>query len=186
MTTVERARPHVPTPVAVVRDFINTMDHETGTDDVATPDALTEHLRRVGLLQPGGEAATVEDLAAARRLRAGLRLALEQNHGTSVGPIPTLSRELRELPIALDWGDSGPILRARGNGVRGALAQIGLAVHEAAARDMWWRLKICAFDDCGWAYYDHSKNRSRNWCEYGCGNKVKTRAYRARKRALQP
>jgi predicted RNA-binding Zn ribbon-like protein len=41
------------------------------------------------------------------------------------------------------------------------LAQIGLAAHEAAARAMWWRLKICAADDRAWAYYDHSKNRPR-------------------------
>ena len=64
--------------------------------------------------------------------------------------------------------------------MRGALARIGLAAHEATTEGLWWRLKICASDECEWAYYDHSKNRSRNWCEYGCGNKLKTRAYRAR------
>nr|WP_238993230.1 CGNR zinc finger domain-containing protein [Nocardioides caldifontis] len=46
---------------------------------------------------------------------------------------------------------------------------------------------MCAADDCAWAYYDHSRNRSRNrsrnWCELGCGNKAKTRAYRERLRA---
>lgn len=186
MTTVDLPRPDVPTPIAVVRDFINTTDHETGTDDLSTPDALVEHLRQAGLLEHGPAAATDEDLAAAHRLRAGLRLALEQNHARSVAPIPSLSHELGALPIALDWSDSGPILRTTGVGVCGALAQIGLAVHQAASRDMWWRLKICASDACSWAYYDHSKNRSRNWCEYGCGNKLKTRAYRARRRAQQP
>ena len=50
----------------------------------------------------------------------------------------------------------------------------------------WWRLKICASDECEWAYYDHSKNRSRNYCEYNCGNKLKTRAYRARQKAAGP
>ncbi|HTE72674.1 MAG TPA: CGNR zinc finger domain-containing protein [Actinomycetes bacterium] len=30
---------------------------------------------------------------------------------------------------------------------------------------------------------DQTKNRSRAWCEWGCGNKAKTRAYRARKKA---
>ena len=68
------------------------------------------------------------------------------------------------------------------DGVGGALAQIALAAHEAMAAQIWWRLKICAFDECEWAYYDQSKNQSRSYCEYGCGNKVKTRAYRARQR----
>ena len=70
--------------------------------------------------------------------------------------------------------------------MRGALARIGLAAHEATAEGIWWRLKICASDECEWAYYDHSKNRSRNWCEYGCGNKLKTRAYRARQAGRPP
>ena len=47
----------------------------------------------------------------------------------------------------------------------------------------WWRLKICASDECEWAYYDHSKNRSRQWCEYGCGNRIKSRNFRARQAA---
>lgn len=58
-----------------------------------------------------------------------------------------------------------------------------MAAHEAASEGIWWRLKICSYDECEWAYYDHSKNRSRAWREYGCGNLVKTRAYRARQRA---
>ena len=83
---------------------------------------------------------------------------------------------------------SSPCCRSRtrtttATGVRGALARIGLAAHEAAAEGVWWRLKICSSDECEWAYYDHSKNRSRHYCEYGCGNKLKTRAYRARRRA---
>ena len=67
------------------------------------------------------------------------------------------------------------------SGVRGGLARIAIAAHAATTEGIWPRLKICAWDECEWAYYDHSKNQSRHWCEYGCGNKVKTRAYRARK-----
>ncbi len=83
----------------------------------------------------------------------------------------------------MDWGAEGPALRVTAGGARGALAKIGLAAHQATAQGLWQRLKICSFDECEWAYYDNSKNRSRNWCEYGCGNKVKTRAYRTRQRA---
>jgi hypothetical protein len=78
----------------VIRDFVNTTDHETGTDEITTPDALAGHLRQAGLLQSGNVVATDEDLVAARRLRAGLRLALEQNHGSPKRPIPMLSQEL--------------------------------------------------------------------------------------------
>ena len=67
--------------------------------------------------------------------------------------------------------------------MRGGLAHLLVAVNTAVADGSWRRLKVCPADDCGWAYYDASKNRSRNWCEWGCGNKAKTRSYRARRKA---
>ncbi len=166
----------------MIRDFVNTTDHETGTDELTTQAELVRYLTNQGLL-PKAARATPEDLELARRLRAGLRTALERNHDGDVTPVPELARALRELPVTLDWGDDGPALHTSAPGVRAALARIGLALHEAANEGIWWRLKICSYDECEWAYYDHSKNRSRAWCEYGCGNKVKTRAYRARQKS---
>jgi predicted RNA-binding Zn ribbon-like protein len=183
--TEELARPEVPAPIAVVRDFVNTTDHETGVDELTTRAELARYLTREGLLDSKSRA-TDADLALARRLRAGLRTALEANHDGATEMVPELASALRELPVALDWTESGPALRATAGGVRGALARIGLAAQEAANEGIWWRLKICSYDECKWAYYDHSKNRSRSWCEYGCGNVVKTRAYRARQRAAAP
>jgi predicted RNA-binding Zn ribbon-like protein len=182
MTTVDLPRPDVPAPVAVVRDFVNTTDHETGIDELTTQAELSRYLAREGLLAREARA-TSDDLALAIRLRAGLRRALEHNHDGDTGPVPELDDALRALPITLEWTDDGPALDTTAAGVRGALARIGLAVQQAATEDLWWRLKICSYDECEWAYYDNSKNRSRSWCEYGCGNKVKTRAYRARQRA---
>lgn len=166
----------------MVRDFVNTTDHETGTDELTTRAELVRYLSREGLL-PGTARASADDLALARRLRAGLRKALEANHDGTTEALPELARALRELPVALDWTEAGLTLRTTDGGVRGALAKIGLAAQMAANEGIWWRLKICSSDECEWAYYDHSKNQSRSWCEYGCGNKVKTRAYRARRRA---
>ena len=180
MATVDLPRPDVPRAIAVVRDFVNTTDHETGTDDLTTPTELSRYLVAEGLLD-GAARGTRQDLELALRLRAGLRRALELNHDGVTETVPELAEALAELPVALDWGGDGTGLRPTASGVRGALARIGLASHEAAAEGIWWRLKICASDECEWAYYDHSKNRSRNWCEYGCGNKLKTRAYRARR-----
>jgi len=185
MTAVDLPRPDVPAPIAVVRDFVNTTDHETGLDELTTRAELTRYLVREGLL-PRPARASDDDLALALRLRSGLRRALELNHDGGADQLPALSAALRELPIGLDWAGEAPVLRVTGSGVRGALARIGIAAHEAGAEGIWWRLKICAYDECEWAYYDHSKNRSRNWCEYGCGNKLKTRAYRARQRGDTP
>ncbi len=182
MRTVDLPRPDVPTAIAIVRDFVNTTDHETGADDLTRPSELSRYLVAEGLLDRPARA-TADDLDLALRLRAGLRRALELNHDATAEPQPALAQALAELPVGLDWGGGGAGVRATAPGVRGALAKIGLAAHQAAGDGIWWRLKICAYDECEWAYFDHSKNRSRNWCEYGCGNKIKTRAYRARKSA---
>ncbi len=182
MVDVDPPRPDVPAAVAVLRDFVNTTDHETGVDDLDTPAALTRYLGSAGLCS-GAPPASAEDLAAAHRLRGGLRRAMELNHTGESSPLPELGAELRRLPVALDWGETGARLRTTDAGIAGGLARIGLAAHECTVAGTWERLKVCASDDCGWAYFDHSRNRSRNWCEYGCGNKIKTRAYRARQRS---
>jgi predicted RNA-binding Zn ribbon-like protein len=46
----------------------------------------------------------------------------------------------------------------------------------------WSRLKTCRNHGCRWVFYDLSKNRSASWCSMQlCGNRRKTRVYRARR-----
>jgi predicted RNA-binding Zn ribbon-like protein len=56
--------------------------------------------------------------------------------------------------------------------------------YESMVAGTWSRLKVCPADDCQWAFYDHSRNHSRTWCEMEeCGNRAKARAWRERQRA---
>src|SRR5919201_3094453 len=45
------------------------------------------------------------------------------------------------------------------------------------------RVRECpGSDDCGWLFYDDSRNRTRRWCSMeGCGSRVKMRRYYARR-----
>ena len=45
------------------------------------------------------------------------------------------------------------------------------------------RLRICEYPDCRNVVVDLSKNRSKRFCEDGCGNRAAVAAYRARKSA---
>jgi predicted RNA-binding Zn ribbon-like protein len=45
------------------------------------------------------------------------------------------------------------------------------------------RLRICDYPDCGNVLVDLSKNRSKRFCDAGCGNPAAVNAYRARKAA---
>ena len=44
------------------------------------------------------------------------------------------------------------------------------------------RLRVCEYPNCGNVVVDLSKNRSRRFCEAGCGNRAAVNAYRARNR----
>jgi predicted RNA-binding Zn ribbon-like protein len=45
------------------------------------------------------------------------------------------------------------------------------------------RLKTCAAEDCDDVVVDLSRNRSRRFCDSGCGNRENVRAYRDRQRS---
>lgn len=49
------------------------------------------------------------------------------------------------------------------------------------------RTKRCAGLECGWLFFDTTKNKGRRWCEMSvCGNRAKVRAARARRRKRAP
>jgi predicted RNA-binding Zn ribbon-like protein len=48
------------------------------------------------------------------------------------------------------------------------------------------RLQICDYPGCDNVVVDLSKNRSKRFCDAGCGNKAAVAAYRARKAAARP
>jgi predicted RNA-binding Zn ribbon-like protein len=46
------------------------------------------------------------------------------------------------------------------------------------------RLRICPNGDCGWVFYDETRNRTRKWCSStSCGNITKVRQYRERQKS---
>lgn len=169
--------------------FANTLDVDA---DATLPDALTDAaaltdwLRARDLLEPD-ERADGGDLDLARALRSGLRTAMLRHHeGDHTSPVTDLDATATRLPLRVVFDGTRPRLAPAVGGARGGLARLLVAVADAQADDAWGRLKLCVDDDCQWAFYDTSKNRSRHWCSMGvCGNRQKTRIYRARRRAKQ-
>ena len=65
----------------------------------------------------------------------------------------------------------------------GLVASLLAIIARAQGDGSWERMKACAAEDCRWAFYDRSRNRSRTWCSMAeCGNRAKARSYRARQR----
>ncbi|MGB6455486.1 MAG: ABATE domain-containing protein, partial [Streptosporangiaceae bacterium] len=63
-----------PGDLRTVQEFVNTLDIEQGSDDLATPAALDDWLRRVGLSEVSAATrSSAADLTAALELREALR-----------------------------------------------------------------------------------------------------------------
>ncbi len=150
------------TDAELLVDFLNTVDVEEGLDlldeDPAWRAWLGEHGMSAGD-QPRN------DRAEARALRDQLRAVAQGEQGATA-----------EFTLTLVLVDG----EARLGGEDG-LEQVLGAVARLAVRGELPRVKICPADDCRWAFYDTSRNSSRQWCSMAvCGNRAKARAHRAR------
>jgi hypothetical protein len=116
-----------------------------------------------------------------------MRAAVMGAVSPAVGVLDALLVEHRVTP-ALSGDPASPVLRWRaagvapGDGLPAALAVILGGVVTAIADGTWPRFKTCAADDCRYAFYDHTRNRSTRWCDVaGCGVNTRMRAYRTRR-----
>jgi len=173
---------HAPHQLDLVIDFVNTYELDTGEEALADPAGLSAWLAGRGLLGEG-EQAGPEDLARALELREALRRTMLANNG---GPdadadAALLERAARRGELSVRFRDGASLLEPCVEGPDGALAALLAPVAEAMSDGTWARTKACRADDCHWAFYDFSRNRSGTWCDMAvCGNREKVRAYRAR------
>jgi predicted RNA-binding Zn ribbon-like protein len=172
-----------PGELELVRRLVNTYDAETGEETLSSPAALRDWLAEQGLGGPGARLDQA-DLDRVLELREALRQVLLANNGAEL-PANTyerLNEAVAGATLAVRFDDECSVgLVPSGGGVDAAIARIAAIVREAILADEWERLKVCPADDCRWAFYDRSRNRSRTWCDMAdCGNRAKVRAYRER------
>jgi len=179
-------RQPAPGSLRIVQRLVNTLDVETGEDDLADPAHLRAWLVDADLIDPNDHV----DQAARERLksvREAFREILGAHTGASVDPAAEalLQREMCTLEVKIDAG--GVRLVPAGEGVDRAVAALLSAVAEASLTGTWRRLKVCREHTCRFAFYDHSKNGSGCWCDMAvCGNRAKARRYRERARGAVP
>lgn len=138
------------------------------------------------LLDPAA-ALSDQDLAEVVDVREALRAMTLHN---ADGPIPTpetlapLRRIAATAQAHAVLDDDGTVrLQPRGDSVGARLLDVLLVVKDAQLEGTWGHLKACANEDCRWAFYDRSRNHGGTWCDMAtCGNKLKNRDFRARKR----
>jgi predicted RNA-binding Zn ribbon-like protein len=169
-------------PLRVVQLFVNSVDKEHGREWWPRPADLESWLAERGLAANGVD---VADLERARELREAFRNLLRANNvGGETGDAARVVNRMAVrggVTLALDHRSEIGV-EVHGTGFDGALGGIVAVAFRAMLDGSWGRLKACR--QCGWAFYDTSKNRSGSWCSMQlCGNRTKTRAYRRRKSA---
>jgi predicted RNA-binding Zn ribbon-like protein len=174
-----------PPPLETVREFVNTWDIESDTDELSDPAATAMWLSDHDLLEPGTRLRE-PDRRRVLELREALRALLLANNGVPLRArdIDTLNDVAARAPLAARFDRSGTIaVSQHDDGVDGALGALLAIVVQSVADDTFSRLKVCREDECHWAFYDRSRNRSGQWCVMAvCGNRNKARTYRARRR----
>lgn len=180
-------RDPAPGELELVRQFVNTIDWEDGADDLSAPSALRDWLAERGLID-ADEPASEADLRLAVEVREALRSLLLANNGAEADQdaIDTLNSAARVGPVLVRFGDDGAgALAPAGSGVPAGLGSLLGIVFRSMSDGSFERLKACPAHDCMWAFYDYSRNRSKQWCTMDvCGNRAKARSYRERQRGL--
>jgi predicted RNA-binding Zn ribbon-like protein len=159
---------------------------------VNTADGAEEHLPDVAALDEfvsawgwtGERAHDDAELHAVRALRPRLRQLWTMDEDQVVEALNELLREARALPQLRkhdEWDyhlhatpPDAPL--ATRMAVEAAMAFVDVVRGKELSR-----LRSCAYVGCGNVVIDLSRNRSKRFCEDGCGNRAAVAAYRARK-----
>lgn len=169
--------------------LVNTLDTAVireGRDGELLPDpaALDEFVRTWGWT--GERTHDLAELHAVQDLRPRLRRVWHVDEDAAVEIVNAMLHEAQALPYLVkhdEWDyhlhatpPHAPL--ATRMAVEAAMAFVD--VIRVKALD---RLRVCEADDCDNVLVDLSKNRSRRFCDAGCGNRLNVAAYRARRAA---
>ena len=180
----------VPAPgnLRLVQSFVNSrwdLEREL-EDEFEDKDGLAKWLVDRDLIAAG---TTVSDADHRRALdaRDGLQALLFANNGVELDTeaVERMERAFRGPgPLVHLRVDSTPSFTPWRPDLDGALGLIGTLAAIAQLDGSWLRLKACPGEDCGWAFYDHSRNQASTWCSMSvCGSRAKARDYRRRQRS---
>jgi predicted RNA-binding Zn ribbon-like protein len=181
-------RDPAPGSLALVQDFVNTVDREHGPDLLDDSAGFVEWLalRDLGGAPHAPPSISAAELARARELREALRALLLANHGT---PAAAAARAVLEAAaergrLRVRLPPEGAALVPVSPGLDGALGAVVAAAVVAIWDGTWPRLKACPRATCHWAFYDRSTNASATWCSMSiCGGREKAGTYYRRRRS---
>ncbi|HEY3793097.1 MAG TPA: CGNR zinc finger domain-containing protein [Bradyrhizobium sp.] len=183
----------VPDQLANLYDFANSLDvrhfthhgvQHVQSDELTGPRELEAWMARRGLLFTASKI-TAAMFDTALQLRTGVRAYLACDPGERAGnkeAMRSLNTALRLFPLAVKVANRrGAELRPCRDDALSGLSAVVAELYDGAIQGTLDRLKTCAAEECQRVFFDRSKPATRRWCMSTlCGNRMKTRTYRAR------
>jgi predicted RNA-binding Zn ribbon-like protein len=154
---------------------------DTGVERLPDPAALTEFMAEWGWT--GSHVGDERELEQVRALRPRLAQVWTADEDTAVEIVNGLLREARALPQLVRHDQWDYHLHATPDDAPVAdrmAVEAAMALTDVIRMKELDRLRVCAGDTCNFVVVDLSKNRSRRYCDSGCGNRANVAAYRAR------
>jgi predicted RNA-binding Zn ribbon-like protein len=177
-------------------DLINTLELDRDPQEhLLTPDDGIAYFTTRGLAHEEALRAQAGDrddawLDRVRDVRAALREVWDAAvEGRTVRPdaVATLNGVLAHTPHAeLHAALAGVVVGHRHDAdpTGEALARVTAPLVAAIEAGETARFRICANDDCRWAFEDTSRGGRRRWCDMSsCGNQAKVRRFRSKRAA---
>src|SRR5215211_3901438 len=131
-----------PEPLYLVQRFVNTIDLESGEDELDSPDALRDWFAEHDLMD-SGDAVSAADLRRALDVREGLRAVLLRNNGLALDEerVRRLDDAVGRASVRVRFEPGrDPELVASCAGVDGALARLMAMVAAGVESGLWERL----------------------------------------------
>jgi predicted RNA-binding Zn ribbon-like protein len=176
-----------PAPLIAVQAFADSLESEDEAEKLPDPERARDWLVELGLAAPAmklDDAGLAELFALRRSIRALIDANMTGEQDAGANAELAAAAAAHPVPVAVSADGGVAIDLDPAESVEGLIGQLIGVVLRSQIDGTWGRLKICASDSCRWAFYDASKNRGGHWCSMEtCGNRVKNRAYRARRAA---
>jgi len=187
----------VPDPLANLYDFANSLDvrhfvhhgvQHREADELAGPRELGAWMSRRGLLWTAAKI-TPAMFEAALDLRSSVRDYLQRDPADrrkGRHAVRSLNAALKSFPLVVQGRDDrGMVLGPARSDALAGLSAVVAELYDGSINGTLDRLKMCASEECRRVFFDRSKPATRRWCLSSlCGNRMKTRAYRKRRRGL--
>lgn len=156
----------------------------TAVDD---PDPLVDEASYLSFVRgwewSGPVVGDAAERAAVRAIRPEIRALWTDDESVVVERVNALLRRESALPQLVRHDDWDWHLHATPPDAPLAarwIVEVAMAMVDLVRAGELRRLRTCAAEDCDGVLVDLSRNRSKRYCDLGCGNRLNVAAYRAR------